>query len=112
METAFNDPITEAYHLLEGQIYTKIKSLKEYAKRPNANEFYIQKENQEIEKFVNVLKKMKPLQKQEIWRGIENSVIDAYKKDETLCGFQILVIEKPFNGRFSNLILDSNIYDD
>ncbi len=103
---AFNDPIIEGCQMLDEYLNNKIKNLTYYARRNNASDFHINNINSEIKVLTDVLNKIQPLEKQDLWRGIDYSVIRAYDRDKSLCGFRIEVIEKPFNNKFSFLRLD------
>ena len=101
-----DDPILEGFQRLEKLIEQKTSKLIDYAKRPDSKDSIIQMNNIEIEELIKISEKIKPFKKPQLWRRIEGQVLHTYNLDNTLCGFQMKVIERPDNGRFAFLTLD------
>jgi len=89
---------------LEFIIQGLVKDLERYALRENANQLYINKQNQLIKKLVGVYNSINSIKNLEAWERIECEMQRLEQMDRQLTGHFIFLHCRPKGQNFSQII--------
>lgn len=88
---------------LEGIIQGLIRDLEKYAQRENANQLYIDKQNNLIKNLVGIHNTINSIRFLEVWQNIEAEMQRLEKLDNQLNGHSIYLHCRPNGHNFSRI---------
>ncbi len=88
---------------LEGIIQGLIKDLERYAKRKNANQLYIDKQNILIKNLIGVHNTINSIRFLELWQSIDSEMQRLEELDKQLSGHSIHLHCRPAGQNFSRI---------
>ncbi len=88
---------------LESLIQGLIKDLEKYAKRENANQLYIDKQNILIKNLIGIHNSINSIRFLELWQNIDTEMQRLEKLDAQLSGHSIYLHYRPNGHNFSRI---------